>query len=365
MALRARLRRLGRFENGEPNIKRYLDLVSIGTVADMVPLVDENRVLVSYGLKELDSSERPGLKALKLVAGIKPGRLDSDSIAFGLAPRINAAGRLESAKTALRLFLSEATGEAERLARMLDDENASRRRIEGDIQNEALGMVEEETVRNAIVLSSATWHPGVVGIVASRIAERFTRPTILIAVDDEAGVGKGSVRGIKGVNVLDGLKASQSLLERYGGHKAAAGLTVRKEKIAEFSEAFTTYFNNTLTDDDLVPEVELDAVVSLEEIDARCVTEMERLSPFGRANRRPLLALKDANIVRTEVVGRGHLSFMIKQNGCARRGIGFGLADMHPLSGGVFDVAFYPYMDEWQGTRSLKLRIKDLQPSSR
>jgi single-stranded-DNA-specific exonuclease len=364
IALRARLREMGWFKNGGPNLKSYLDLLCIGTVADMVPLLDENRIFVSYGLSVLEGSERPGLRALKEVAGVKPGRLNSEAIAFQLAPRINAAGRLHSASTAFRLFVTDDEKEAMELARMLDGENTSRQRLEGKILEEALSMLEEEDGARAIVLSSGSWHPGVVGIVASRLAERFTKPTVMIAVDDGKGIGRGSVRGIKGFNVLEGLKACEDFLERYGGHKAAAGLTVRKENIEGFMDAFIDFFNRTLTDDDLVPEVELDALVSLDEIDSRVVAEIERLSPFGRSNRQPLLGATDAHVLRTEVVGRGHLRLVLRHNGCERRAIGFGLADMHPVKGGGFDIAFYPYMDKWRGSTNLRLKIKDLQPST-
>ncbi|MEE9614673.1 MAG: DHHA1 domain-containing protein, partial [Thermodesulfobacteriota bacterium] len=202
-----------------------------------------------------------------------------------------------------------------------------------------------------------------VGIVASRLAERFTRPTAMIAVDEGAGVGRGSVRGIKGIDVLEGLKAAAGFLERYGGHKAAAGLTVKKENIEGFVNAFVAYFTANLTDDDLVPEVELDAFVTLEEIDSRAITEIQRLSPFGRANRQPLLGARDAHVIATEVVGKGHLKLTVKQDGCRRRAIGFGLGDLHPVKGGGFDIAFYPYMDNWRGTRNIQLKVKDLRPS--
>jgi single-stranded-DNA-specific exonuclease len=364
MALRARLRQEGWFKNGVPNLKKYLDLVCIGTVADMVPLIDENRIFISYGLRVLEGSERPGVRALKEVVCVKPGRLNSDIISFQLAPRINAAGRLHSASTALKLLVTDDRKEAMELARMLDSENASRQRLEREILEEAIGMIKDGDEARGIVLFSERWHPGVVGIVASRLAERFTRPTVMIAVDDGEGIGRGSVRGIKGINVLEGLKACEGFLERFGGHKAAAGLTVRKDNIEGFRDAFTGFFNDTLTDDDLVPEVELDAFVSLDEIDTGVVAEIERLSPFGRSNRQPLLAVTDAHILRTEVVGRGHLRLVISQNGCERRGIGFGLAGLHPVKGKGFDVAFYPYMDQWQGKTNLRLRIKELQPSS-
>jgi single-stranded-DNA-specific exonuclease len=361
MALRFRLRKLGWFtaERTEPNLKKYLDLVSIGTVADMVPLVDENRVLVSHGIKELERTEREGLKALKEVAGIRAGKADADSIAFQLAPRINAAGRLTKASTALKLLITNDPGEASALADALNRENASRQRLEAEILGEALSMIGGGVSDKGVVLFSEGWHPGVIGIVASRLVERFSRPAVMIAV--ESSVGKGSARGIKSFDMLEGLKACSGLLERYGGHKGAAGLTVARENIERFRDEFIVYLNSTLTDEDLIPEIICDAEVSLDRVDHRMIREIQSLSPFGASNREPLLYARDANIIQTEVVGARHLRFRVAQNGCSRSGIGFGLAGLHPIKGERFALAFSPYLDEWQGGKNLKLRIKDVE----
>ncbi len=363
MALRVRLRKLGRFAGGaEPNLRKYLDLVSIGTVADMVPLVAENRVLVSHGIKELERTERPGLKALKDAAGIRAGRVDADSIAFQLAPRINAAGRLTKASTALKLLITGDPGEASSLAEALNRENASRQRLEAETLEEALSMIGGGVSDRGVVLFSEGWHPGVIGIVASRLVERLSRPAVMIAV--EGPVGKGSARGIKSLDMIEGLKACSGLLERYGGHKGAAGLTVARENIERFRDAFIGYLNGTLTDEDLIPEIICDAEVSLDRVDLRLIREIQSLSPFGASNREPLLCARDANIIQTEVVGARHLRFRVAQNGCSRSGIGFNLAGLHPIRGERFAVAFSPYLDEWQGGTNLKLRIKDVQASA-
>jgi len=360
MALRGRLRRLGRFVGGaEPNLRKYLDLVSIGTVADMVPLVDENRVLVSHGIKELERTERPGLKALKDSAGIRAGKVDADSIAFQLAPRINAAGRLTKASTALKLLITDDPGEAAALADALNRENVSRQRLEAETLEEALSMIGGSVPDKGLVLFSEGWHPGVIGIVASRLVDRFSRPAVMIAV--EGPMGKGSARGIKSFDMLEGLKACSGLLERFGGHKGAAGLTVAREKIERFRDEFIGYLNSTLTDEDLVPEIICDAEVSLDSVDFRLIKEIQSLSPFGASNREPLLCARGANIIQTEVVGARHLKFRVAQNGCSRSGIGFGLARLHPIKGERFAVAFSPYLDEWQGGTNLKLRIKDVE----
>lgn len=358
IALRARLREIGFFKGEVPNLKKYLDLVCIGTVADMVPLVDENRILVKFGLKELEAATRPGLKALMEASGLKPGRCDTGNIAFQLAPRINAAGRLTDAVKAVRLLVTEDEKEAASLADELNRENSARQRIEEEILGQAISMAGDAADKG-IVLALEGWHPGVIGIVASRLADRFSKPVVMISLEGE--VGKGSARGIKSFNILDGLRACAERLERFGGHKAAAGLTIKKENLEPFIGEFIRYVNSALGPEDLVPEIVLDAVVSLGEIDQRLIDEIESLQPFGVSNREPVLCITDAHIVATEVVGSRHLRFKVRQKGCARSGIGFGLAGLHPIKGQGFGIAFSPYVDEWQGGRNLKLRIKDVK----
>ncbi|MDP2690687.1 MAG: single-stranded-DNA-specific exonuclease RecJ [Deltaproteobacteria bacterium] len=360
MALRSRLRETGWFKGSVPNLKKYLDLVAIGTVADMVPLVDENRVLVAHGLRELDRTSNLGLKALKDSVFLKPGRITAENIAYQIAPRINAAGRVARASMALRLLISESGKEAAELAFVLNRENSSRQKIEGETLKQALDMLGDGAPGKGIVLAFEGWHSGVIGIVASRLVERFSRPVVMIALDGETG--KGSARGVKAFNILKGLSACSPLLEKYGGHKAAAGLTIARQNIEGFRAGFMQYLDDTVDEKDLAPEITLDAVVSLEEVDNRLIEEIESLSPFGVSNREPLLCLVDADIVQTEVVGARHLRFKVSQNGCSRSGIGFGLAAMHPVQGAGYGVAFSPYMDEFQGARNLRLRIKDIRP---
>ncbi len=360
IALRARLRETGGFaRKEEPNLKRYLDLVAVGTIADLVPLMDENRILVSYGLKELSSGARLGLKALMEASGVKPGRVDADSVAFQLAPRINAAGRLGSAMTALRLLVTDDAKEAASLAGDLNRENSLRQRIEEETLLEALELMKDGPGMG-IVLAKENWNPGVIGIVASRLADRFGKPTVMIALEGE--VGKGSARGVKAFNMLEGLKSCSELLQKYGGHKAAAGLTIARENIDRFREEFQGYISERLNEDDLTPEIVLDALIKLDELDSRFISEIERLAPFGASNREPLLAVTDAEILATEVVGNRHLRLKVSQKGLsALSAIGFGLAPLHPIKGAGFGIAFSPYMDEWQGMRNLKLRVKDVQ----
>ncbi|MBI5888841.1 MAG: single-stranded-DNA-specific exonuclease RecJ [Deltaproteobacteria bacterium] len=396
IALRARLRSAGWFKGlnpvtglgplREPNLKKYLDLVCIGTVADMVPLQGSNRVFVSQGLRELENTVRPGLVELKKVAGVSA--VDADTIAFQLAPRLNAAGRLGQALTSFKLLTTGDPREAASIAAELDKENRDRQALEEEILNEALLMLEgrpaaDETLQGSgrkglnplrglspfkgIVLHSDRWHPGVIGIVASRLVERFYRPTVMIAFDKDGGQGRGSARGIKFFNLLEGLEACSGLLERFGGHKAAAGLTVRRDKVEAFSAEFLRYLDTALSDEDLVPEVALDAEVKLADFDMKLpegvqlLGEIGRLAPFGMANAKPLFCLIGASIIQTEIVKEKHLRFKLRQDSSACSGIGFGLARLHPMRGEGYRIAFSPYADEWRGAKNLGLRIKDVQ----
>ncbi len=372
MALRAELRRQGWFagercKRGEPNLKKYLDLVAIGTIADVVPLVDENRIFASCGLKELEATERPGLIALKEAARVRSGRIDAGTVAFQLAPRLNAAGRVSCASLAFKLLTTFDAAEATRLADALNAENAGRQRIEEGMLQDALEMIGAGAAGKGIVLASEGWHAGVIGIVASRLVDRYNRPVVMIALDKESGVGKGSARGVKSFDLIEGLDACAARLVRFGGHKAAAGLTVMRENIAAFRVEFLRHLGEALPDDDLGREIELDALTTLDALDLRQAEEFQTLAPFGSCNPEPVLGVMDASILATEVVGARHLRFKLARRGRADNsiggigGIGFGLADMHPMKGDGYSLALSPYVDEWQGTKKLKLRIKDVQ----
>ncbi|MBI5970323.1 MAG: single-stranded-DNA-specific exonuclease RecJ [Deltaproteobacteria bacterium] len=366
MALRVILRRQGWFEterckNHEPNLKKYLDLVAIGTIADMVPLVDENRIFASCGLGELETTCRPGLIALKEAARVLPGRIDATTVAYRLAPRLNAAGRVGSASLAFALLTTQDAGEARSLADALNAENASRQRIEEGILHDALSMLGDGVIGKGIVLASEGWNAGVIGIVASRLVDRYCMPVVMIAIDKDNGVGRGSARGVKAFDLLSGLESCATQLVRFGGHKAAAGLTVRQENIGAFREEFMAHLNQVLPDSAIGHEIELDALTTLDSLDLRQAEEFGQLAPFGSCNPEPVLGAMDASILATEVVGAKHLRFRFKHNGNNIGGIGFGLADMHPMKGTGYSLAFSPYVDEWQGTRSLKLRIKDVR----
>ena len=377
IALRARLKESGFLAEGVPNLKSYTDIVALGTIADMVPLIDENRILVKYGLDELTSSKRPGIRALKEVSGLgtdlKSVPIKTGSVGFQLAPRINAAGRLTKASIGVKLLITEDDKEAMDIARELDRENIDRQRLEKDILSEAVEAVETEDFeidkKRAIVLAKEGWHSGVIGIVASRLIDRYHRPTAVISLKD--GAGKGSARGIKRFHILDGLQKCETFLERYGGHKMAAGFTIKEDKIKEFEAAFYALTEKALTVEDLIPEISLDSYIALNELNEQIVREMDGLAPFGLANPEPLLGARDTNIIQSEVVGKNHLKLKIKQkNGqfaAGNRmwdGIAYGKGDIHPLNGNGFDIAFIPYIDEWNGNKNLKLKVKEIRQTT-
>lgn len=365
IALRTRLKENGHFTSIIPNLKNYTDIVALGTIADMAPLVDENRIFVKYGLEGLTSSNRPGVRALKEISGIS-GTVKTGSVGFQLAPRINAAGRLDNASMGVRLLVTDDDKEAMDIARKLDGENINRQKIEKDILSDAIEIVEREEFelhkKMAIVLAKHGWHPGVIGIVASRLTDRYHRPVVIISLKD--GAGKGSARGIKKFHILDALKECGGLLEKYGGHKMAAGLTIAENNIGSFESAFYGLTEKSLSAEDLCPEISLDSYVPLSELNEKTVEEMELLSPFGMANPEPLLGAKGARIIHSEVIKNNHLKLRIRQDlPVFIDGIAYGMAGIHPLNGNNFDIAFMPYIDEWNGVRSLRLKVKEIKKS--
>jgi single-stranded-DNA-specific exonuclease len=366
MALRKALREAGRFgaERPEPNLREALDLVALGTVADVVPLVGANRVLVKWGLEELSRTKRPGLKALKRVAGIAEGTpVGAGQVGFRLAPRINAAGRLDDAGRGVRLLLTADAREAASLAEELDRENQARQEIERSILEEALadaGARVEAGVRG-LVLHRPGWHPGVVGIVASRIVERFHRPAVLVGALD--GVGKGSGRSIEAFHLHDALSACAEHLIRFGGHRHAAGVTIDPGAVPAFREAFEAHAARVLAPEDLVPRCRIDGWVAPSDVGERAATDLARLAPFGAGNPEPIWALRGpAARARTLGAEGRHLKLQLAAGVDT---IGFGMGDRLASCAGEIEAAFTMGFDEWDGVRRVQLKLKDLRPGGR
>ena len=343
-----------------------LDYVALATVADVVPLVGENRTLVKHGLRLLSDSRWPGIRALVECCGLTGRDLRAGQLGYILGPRLNAAGRIGDAGDGVRLLLTDDPVEASQLARRLDELNGQRQSLDQRMLEEALAQVEQyadPAEFPGLVLSGEGWHPGVVGIVASRIVERLGRPTFLIAFD--GGIGKGSGRSISRFDLHDGLGDCADLLERYGGHRMAAGLTIRREHLEEFRERFAAAARARLTPDDLGPEQRVDLVVSLEEVTPDFERLCRYLEPCGTGNPGPVFGVRGARLVGHGRVGANHLKGTL-DDGRGRLGaIGFQWADRVPWlaeSSGRLDAAFRVEQNVFNGTTSLQARLVALSP---
>lgn len=353
---------------GAGDWRQYLDLACLGTVADIVPLTGENRIIVRYGLSALAATDSPGLKALMQVAGVKPDSLGTREVGFALAPRLNAAGRIGDASLAVDLFLTDDLAQAAGLANLLDKGNQERQRIESLVMAEAMGMLDADpgiTSGKVIVLASEGWHSGVVGIVAARLVERFYRPVLMIALEN--GQGKGSGRSIPGLHLYDALSHCADYLVRFGGHAQAVGFTISQDKVEVFRRAVNGYAGLMAEEGVYTPGIELDALVSLNEINEGFIREIQMLAPFGHCNPGPVLGCRGVNIASSRKIGRsgGHLKMMIRDKGILMDGIGFKMASCagEIAAAAEVDVAFFPSFNEWKGRRSIQLEVKDIRPS--
>jgi single-stranded-DNA-specific exonuclease len=361
MALRRRLREAGRFgaARPEPNLKEALDLVALGTVADVVPLTGPNRILVRWGLEAIARTRRPGLRALKQVAGVADGPVTAGQIGFRLGPRINAAGRLDDASRGVRLLLTADAAEAGRLAEELDRENRERQEIERRILAEALADGAERVAAGArgLVLAREGWHPGVVGIVASRVVERFHRPAVLVALGDD-GAGKGSGRSIEGFHLYDALAACSAHLSRFGGHRHAAGVTIDPAAVPAFRAAFERHAAERLGDDDLVPRCRIEGWLDRGAA-AAAAPALERLAPFGAGHPEPIFALRARpTSARTVGAAGAHLRLSL---GDGLDAIGFGMGRSAALCGAEVEAAVTIGFDDWGGARRVQLKLRDLR----
>ena len=345
----------------QPNLKSSLDLVALATVADRVPLTGHNRVLVSHGLEVLARGTRPGLRALGRLAGTR-APLRADDLAFRLAPRLNAAGRLGDAGRALSLLLTRDDGLAEKLAVDLDAENTERRRLEAEVLEQAVEEIEScgQASRPALVVASEGWHPGVVGIVAARLVERYARPAVVVGVVD--GVGRGSARSVDGFDVGRAVRGCAEHLIAGGGHAGAAGVTVEAGRVEAFREAFCARAEEACPAGGFERPLHLDAEVDLGDVDARLADDLERLEPFGLGNREPVLAARRVFVSDVRILKNAHLSCRLASQyaGDSRKAIGFWLAEHAPPEGSRVDVAFSAGWNEYRGNRSLQLRLRDI-----
>jgi len=350
----------------DADYQEYLDLAALATIADVVPLLGENRIIAGFGTKKMLVTDNQGLKALIREAGFADKPISSYNVAFGLAPRVNAAGRLGSAARGVRLFTTDDRVMAEALARELDEENRKRQDTENSILEEAITYVETEldaVNEKVLVVCGEGWHHGVIGIVASKIQDRYSRPCIVISVEKE--VGKGSARSIKSFNIFKALNFCADLLERFGGHEMAAGITINADKISEFRSRINTYADSILTAVDMMPCIKLDTVLERGDITQESVMELEGMAPFGEGNPNPLFGYRAFNVsdIRTLSSGK-HLKLRLADGSLSTEAVGFSLGELAGsfTAGEAVDIAFTPEINKWNGSERLQLNLRDIRP---
>ncbi len=346
----------------------YLDLVALGTVADIVPLLAENRILVREGLTLINSGTRPGIAAMLEIGGLTGKEISAQQIAYTVAPRLNACGRMSQAGIGVELLLTDSTAMAAEMAAMTQQENLTRQAFEAKMLDEALTKAEKEldlAHDKVIVLASPGWHPGVIGIVASRFVDKYYRPTVIIAVDN--GVGKGSGRSIPGFNLYEALEHVREYLLEFGGHEMAAGLSVQEDKIIDLRKALNAYAADMLDEKCLIPVLNIDAEVSPGEITEQVIVEIDRLAPFGAENSSPLLVMRGLQLSSCKQVGgdRKHLKIRVMAEGNRLDGIAFNMGELQEqvVKWSKCDIVFSPEMNYFNGKAQPQLNIKDIKAS--
>lgn len=346
---------------------QYLDLVALAGAADIVPLVDENRILVKEGLEQINNNPRPGIRALIKSARMEPGKLSAGQIVFTIAPRINAVGRLGDAIRAVDLFTTKDHGEAEKLAQVLEGENFERRKLDEVTFSHAVELVESSIDLDneiGIVLHHDDWHPGVIGIVASRLVEKYYRPSVMLSTID--GLAKGSARSIPGFNIYAALQECEDLLVQFGGHEAAAGLALEIENVPKFREKFNSILAESIAQNEIQPEIHIDTKISLSEITPKFVRILNQFAPFGPGNMRPVFMAENVSLIYPpRIVGTNHIITCLKQNGNDKvfDTIGFNLgyyADKIDKDKHLVDIVFTIEMIEKEGKSYPQIRLKDI-----
>lgn len=369
VGLRKRMREHGWFaERPEPDLRRWLDLTAIGTVADMVPLLGVNRLIVRYGLGLTTQGGRAGVMALAKVSRLgERKRITTGALGFQFGPRINAAGRIAHASAGVELLTTEDPDEALLQATRVDAFNQERRGIQEAIFAQACELADAleppPADRRSIVLAHPEWHPGVLGIVASKLVERYYRPTILLTIED--GKAKGSARSVGGFKLVEALREVDSLLEKYGGHDHAAGMTLASDQLEAFTAAFEARAQAVLGDRDLRPRLKIDCHVPISQVGWSTLDELRPLEPYGMANREPVFADFGVTVLDSRVVGKDetHLKLTLDAGERGVEAIAFGMAHKKPEVGSLIDIAYVPDQNEFRGERRFQLRVKALRPA--
>ncbi len=351
----------------EEKAYEYLDYVSLASAADIVPLVGENRILVKMGLDLINTNPRPGIKAIIESANLRPGKINTGQIVFVIAPRINAVGRLGDARRAVELLACKDFSQACEFAKIVESENYNRRKIDEETFNQAMQIAESYIDDTGdlfpLILHQDDWHPGVIGIVASRLVEKYYRPTILMTTVD--GVAKGSARSIAGFDIYQALKKVEDFTLQFGGHKYAAGLSVDIDRLDEFRKAFNKVASEYLTEDILTPEIKIDALLSFSEITPKFVRLLEMFAPFGPENLNPTFYSNSLQVVGSpRIVGKNHLLMKMRQKDLIFDAIGFNLGHLLPAvskKGKEIQMVYTIHQNDWNGVVSTQLRIKDIK----
>jgi single-stranded-DNA-specific exonuclease len=345
-------------------LDKFLDLVAVGTAADIVPLRDENRILVKHGLEKLNTNSRNGLFALAESASLLGRELTVSTIVFVMAPRINAVGRMSTAKKAVHLLTSKSLQQARNIAKILESENKMRRNIDEATCLEAMDLVDEQVdpnVAKIIVLAKKDWHPGVIGIVASRVMEKFNRPTVLISIKD--GLGKGSARSTLNFDIYKALNSVNHLLEEFGGHKFAAGITIKEENINELRTRLEKISEEQISKDDMTPTLKVESEINLNQFDANFLKWLKRFAPYGPGNMTPVFVARDIEVVGdVHVVGYNHLKMKVRQDGIVIDAIAYNFGDkasQFKRNNQRLDSAFVMEENTWNGQTTIQMRIKD------
>lgn len=352
----------------EEELWSNLDLVALGTIADVVPLLGENRILVKEGLKVLTGTKNPGLSALIKSAGLWGKEIDAWHVGYLLAPRLNACGRLGDSTTGLKLLVATDQAKAEQIANKLEFLNLQRKKVEDEVLHEAVSFLEriawgQERREKIILLAGEGWHPGVIGIVASRLVEKYYMPTVLLSMNGEAG--RGSARSIEGFHIFKALAQCSAYLQKFGGHEMAAGLEVQRDKLEDFRRALQEVANTHISNEMLIPQLEVEEEIELKMVTADLLREIQSLAPFGTGNHRPVLACRGVKLVSSRVVGKDgkHLRIMVGDGTSNIEGIGFNLGPLYDLvsSSNLLDLAFCLDINDWNN--QLQLVLKDLSPA--
>ncbi|RJR45372.1 MAG: single-stranded-DNA-specific exonuclease RecJ [Desulfobacteraceae bacterium] len=364
VALRSALREKGWFRSRpEPDLREYLDLVALGTVADMAPLLDQNRILVKSGLERMSKSSWPGMKALGEISETGSSfSMNTEDLSFRLAPRLNACGRMGDAETGIRALLSMNMIEARNLCATLNSFNIRRQSMEKSILQEIEQSIPREIDperRTTLVFAGKGWHKGVLGIVASKLAETFCRPAIVLDITD--GVARGSARSIPGFDLFRAISSLKPLLRRFGGHPYAAGLSLDSSRIEEFSIAFERTARESIAPADLVPSIDVDGCAEFTDLDLRSVERLRSFGPFGSGNPEPVFCTNDVQIIDARTVGERHLRVRLKKGSIGVEGIGFGMAGRIPSGCREINIVYTPIVSRWQGIKKVELKLLDLE----